>query len=322
MYLSHYHLKTEPFQLTPDPRFLQLAEAHRNALSILFQGVLRRKGFLVLTGPVGTGKTTLLHAVMHILDDPSVSKTPLSTAFVVNPTLTREEFLEFILDEFEVSCSSISKPRRLAALHQMLLATQRRGSTAVLVIDEAHLLSAELLEEIRLLSNTDSYQEKLLQVVLSAQPELHAVLKAKELQALRQRVAGWCELRPLNLPETRAYINERMHVAGLQGPSPFVAAGVDKIFDHSHGVPRLINLICDQCLIVGAMARQPQIDEDIVEEALLAMGWEIESSQRSKRESTLVSGSAPVVPEPAAEFETCVDMLIQSMKRRRVTARV
>jgi general secretion pathway protein A len=321
MYLSHYHLKAEPFQLTPDPRFLQLAEAHRNALSILFQGVLRRKGFLVLTGPVGTGKTTLLHAVMHILDDPSVSKTPLSTAFVVNPTLTREEFLEFILDEFEVPCSSTSKPRRLAALHQMLLATQRRGSTAVLVIDEAHLLSSELLEEIRLLSNTDSYQEKLLQVVLSAQPELHAVLKAQELQALRQRVAGWCELRPLNLPETRAYINERLHVAGLQGPSPFIAAGVDKIFDHSHGVPRLINLICDQCLIVGATTRQPQIDQVTVEEALVAMGWEIESSQRSKREPQLTSVSAPMVPEQAVEYETCVDMLIQSMKRRRTTAR-
>jgi len=159
MYLSHYKLQTEPFQLTPDPRFLQLAEAHRHALSILFQGVLMRKGFMVLTGPVGTGKTTLLHAMMHMLSNPAVSKAPLSTAFVVNPTLTREEFLEFILDEFEVSCASTSKPRRLAALQDMLIDTQRRGSTAVLVIDEAHLLTSELLEEIRLLGNTDSYRE-------------------------------------------------------------------------------------------------------------------------------------------------------------------
>src|SRR5690242_17040629 len=106
MYLSHFQLKAEPFQLTPDPRFLQLAEAHRAALSTLFQGVLMRKGFMVLTGPVGTGKTTLLHAIMHMLNNHSVSKAPLSTAFVVNPTLTREEFLEFILDEFEVPCPS------------------------------------------------------------------------------------------------------------------------------------------------------------------------------------------------------------------------
>ncbi len=321
MYLSYYRLMAEPFQLTPDPRFLQLAEAHRNALSSLFQGVLMRKGFLVLTGPVGTGKTTLLHAVMHILSNQSVSKAPLSTAFMVNPTLTREEFLEFILDEFEVPCSSTSKPRRLAALQQMLVDTQRRGSTAVLVIDEAHLLTAELLEEIRLLGNTDSYREKMLQVILSAQPELHAVLQGRELQALKQRVAGWYELRPLNLHETKAYIEERMHIAGLEGPSPFNAASVDKIFSHSKGVPRLINLICDQCLILGGMARQPLIDAPAVEEALAAMGWEIERAERPKLVPQLASVSASAPPEVGVEFHSCVDLLIQRMKQRRATAR-
>lgn len=321
MYLSYYKLRTEPFQLTPDPRFLQLAEAHRNALSILFQGVLMRKGFLVLTGPVGTGKTTLLHAVMHILSNHSVSKTPLSTAFVVNPTLTREEFLEFILDEFEVPCASTSKPRRLAALQQMLLETQRRGSTAVLVIDEAHLLTAELLEEIRLLGNTDSYREKLLQVILSAQPELHTVLRGQEQVALRQRIAGWCELRPLNLSETRAYITERLHVAGLELTSPFSATAVDTIFGHSHGVPRLINLICDQCLILGATTGRTQIDSHTVEEALTAMGWEIEASDRSSGVPGPVLVSPSAVPENKVEFQSCVDLLIQSMKHRRVTAR-
>jgi general secretion pathway protein A len=321
MYLNYYKLKKEPFQLTPDPRFLQMAEAHRNALSILFQGVLMRKGFMVLTGPVGTGKTTLLHAVMHILSNPSVSKSPLSTAFVVNPTLSREEFLEFILDEFEVPCASTSKPRRLAALQQMLLETQRRGSTAVLVIDEAHLLTSELLEEIRLLGNTDSYREKLLQVILSAQPELNAVLRGQQHVALRQRIAGWCELRPLTLPETKDYITERLHVAGLESPSPFVSSAVERVFDHSHGVPRLINLICDQCLILGAGAGRTQIDSHTVEDALTAMGWEIEVSERPKPRAEAPISSASVSPESGVGFQSCVDLLIQSMKHRRNVAR-
>jgi general secretion pathway protein A len=321
MYLAHYKLKAEPFQLTPDPRFLQLAEAHRNALSILFQGVLMRKGFLVLTGPVGTGKTTLLHAMLHMLSNPAVSKAPLSTAFVVNPTLTREEFLEFILDEFEVSCSSASKPRRLAALQDMLVETQRRGSTAVLVIDEAHLMNAELLEEVRLLGNTDSYREKPLQIILSAQPELQVVLQGRELQALKQRVAGWCALRALTLPETSAYIAERMHVAGLDDSSPFLDSAVERIFARSRGVPRVINLICDQCLIGGAMAGRRQIDPQMVDEAVLAMGWEVEVPPRSAHLSQGQANLPSVVPEPRAEFQSCVDLLIQSMKQRRVAAR-
>jgi type II secretory pathway predicted ATPase ExeA len=280
-----------------------------------------RKGFLVLTGPVGTGKTTLLHAVMHILNNQSVSKEPLSTAFIVNPTLTRDEFLEFILDEFEVPCSSTSKTRRLAALHQMLLATQRRGSTAVLVIDEAHLLTLELLEEIRLLGNADTYREKLLQVVLSAQPELYAVLHRRELQALRQRIAAWCQLRPLNLPETRAYIAERLHVAGLQGPSPFQTSAVEEIFRHSEGVPRLINLICDQCLILGASARQSQVGPQLVEEAVTAAGLEIApiTAGNSLLQSSYASSSA--FSGDGDGFHSSVDTLIQSMKQRRARAR-
>jgi len=333
MYLSHYGLKTEPFQLTPDPQFLQLADAHRSALSILFQGVLMRKGFLVLTGPIGTGKTTILHAVMHILNDQAVSKAKLSTAFVVNPTLTRDEFLEFILDEFEVPCPSTSKPRRLAALNQMLLATQRRGGTAVLVIDEAHLLSMELLEEIRLLGNTDTYREKLLQVVLSAQPELHTVLGRKELQALRQRVAGWCQLRPLSLPETRAYIAERLHVAGLQGSSPFLATTVEKIFNYSQGVPRLINLLCDQCLLLGVGSQRLQIDPHMAEDAAVNLGIDTELPAEPEPIPLVPSVAAPLPGIRTGNanngnghaqidgFQSSVDMLIQAMKQRRAKAR-
>jgi general secretion pathway protein A len=321
VYLSYYKLRTEPFQLTPDPQFLQLADAHRGALTTLFHGVLMRKGFLVLSGPVGTGKTTLLHAVMHILNDQSVSKAKLSTAFVVNPTLTKDEFFEFILDEFEIPCNSTSKPRRLAALNQMLLATQRRGSTAVLVIDEAHLLSNELLEELRLLGNADTYREKLLQVILSAQPELHGVLNRPDMQAFRQRIAAWCQLRPLSLAETVAYIAERLQVAGLQGSSPFPAATVENVFAHSKGVPRLINLLCDQCLIMGATTQAKEITPRMVEEAVAALGLGAELEVPPPMIQKVVPAPGTSVLDRGVGFQSSVDTLIQAMKHRRAAAR-
>ena len=267
MYTAFYQLKEEPFRLTPDPRFLHLADPHRTALKVLLQGVLQRKGFTVVAGPVGTGKTTLLHTALQILTEKSEGRGRLVSAFLVNPTLSPAELLEAVLDEYEISCTSSSKPRRLAALHQMLFQTQQQGGTAVLLIDEAHLMSVELLEEIRLLGNTDTYQEKLLQIVLCGQPELFAVLQRPELQALQQRIAGTCLLRPLNLPETRAYVAERLHAAGLRGSSPFTGTAVEGIHKLSNGVPRLINLLADACLVVGFDLKRKQIDQLIVDQA-------------------------------------------------------
>lgn len=267
MYTAFYQLKEEPFRLTPDPRFLHLADPHRTALKVLLQGVLQRKGFTVVAGPVGTGKTTLLHTALQILTEKSEGRGRLVSAFLVNPTLTPAELLEAVLDEYEISCAATSKPRRLAALHQMLFQTQQQGGTAVLLIDEAHLMSIELLEEIRLLGNTDTYQEKLLQIVLCGQPELFAVLQRPELQALQQRIAGTCLLRPLSLPETRAYIAERLHAAGLRGSSPFTGTAVESIHKMTNGVPRLINLLSDACLMVGFDLKRKQIDQLIVDQA-------------------------------------------------------
>ncbi|HEV2991210.1 MAG TPA: AAA family ATPase, partial [Candidatus Angelobacter sp.] len=153
MYLAFYGLKDEPFRLTPDPRYLHMSEPHKAALTVLLEGILYRKGLVMITGPIGTGKTTLIHTALQMLTDISKQKMPIKSALLFNPVLTRDEFLEMMLDEFEVNCTATSKPRRLAALHDMLLETQRRGGTAVLFIDEAHLLSPELLEEIRLLGN-------------------------------------------------------------------------------------------------------------------------------------------------------------------------
>lgn len=267
MYTAFYQLKEEPFRLTPDPRFLHLADPHRTALKVLLQGVLQRKGFTVVAGPVGTGKTTLLHTALQILTEKSEGRGRLVSAFLVNPTLAPAELLEAVLDEYEITCTATSKPRRLAALHQMLFQTQQQGGTAILLIDEAHLMSVELLEEIRLLGNTDTYQEKLLQIVLCGQPELFAVLQRPELQALQQRIASTCLLRPLSLPETRAYMAERLHAAGLRGSSPFTGTAVEVIHRLTTGVPRLINLLSDACLLVGFELKRKQIDQFLVEQA-------------------------------------------------------
>ncbi len=267
MYTAFYDLKEEPFRLTPDPRFLHLADPHRTALKALLQGVLQRKGFIVVAGPVGTGKTTLLHTALQILTEKSEGRGRLVSAFLVNPTLTPAELLEAVLDEYEIPTTSTSKPKRLAALHQMLFQTQQQGGTAVLLIDEAHLMTVELLEEIRLLGNTDTYHEKLLQIVLCGQPELFAVLQRPELQPLQQRIASTCLLRPLALPETRAYIAERLHAAGLRGAAPFTGKAVEHIHNLSGGVPRLINLVSDASLTAGFEAKKRQIDPALVEQA-------------------------------------------------------
>ena len=346
MYTKFYQLREEPFRLTPDPKFLHLAEPNRAALAMLLDGIMSRKGFLVLYGPIGTGKTTLMHAALHLLEDNLALKDKLSTAFVVNPTLSPSEFLEAVLDEFEVHCPSSSKPRRLAAFHEMLLATQRKGGTTVLIVDEAHLLTPELLEEIRLLSNTDTYQEKPLQVVLSGQPELQAHLHHPRMKALQQRVAANCHLRPLSLPETRVYVSERLHAAGLRGESPFGVTALEKLFEFTSGVPRLINLLCDNALSLGAAQLKQVIDAAIIEEAaakLQLLPEQVEAAKSLSVASRTSSGAANVaslrsmngrvstgqdtqadehVPAlPEEEILTAVDMLINAMKQRRGTAR-
>jgi general secretion pathway protein A len=272
MYLSFYRLREEPFRLTPDPRFFHLAEVHRTVLVELLRGVVCRKGFMVVTGPVGTGKTTLLHTAMGILSAKYAVDNKLLSAFLVNPTLTRDEFLEAILEEMEISCRSASKPQRLLALQGALVATQRRGGTAVLIVDEAHMLTRDLLEEIRLLSNTETQREKLLQVILCGQPEMSDLLADPRASALQQRVAVRCSLRTLTIVETGEYIVERLRAAGLREASPFTKQAVDDIYLLTRGIPRLINLLCDRSLIRGWELQATEIASDIVNDAALSLG--------------------------------------------------
>jgi len=319
MYTAFYNLREEPFRLTSDPRFFHLAKPHAAALAALIEAVMRRKGFVLMTGPIGTGKTTVVHTALQILSERATESNPISSAFILNPTLSREEFLEMILTEFEIPCTGTSKPARLSALHRMLLDTQRRGGTSLLLVDEAHLLSPELLEEIRLLSNADTYQEKLLQIVLCGQPELLDILRRPEMRALRQRVASSCLLRPLNLAEARAYVTERLHSAGFRGPTPlFPIEVLEEIVHLTEGVPRLINLLCDACLANGYKARRPVIDLATVGESACELGLREEKVEQAAvgngvRSGGLVSGAE--FAEDAA-IGSALDRLVHAMKQR------
>jgi general secretion pathway protein A len=320
MYTTFYNLREEPFRLTSDPRFFHLAEPHAAALATLVEAVMRRKGFVLMTGPIGTGKTTVVHTALQILTERAATNHPISSAFILNPTLSREEFLEMLLSEFEITCTSTSKPARLAALQRMLLETQRKGGTSLLLVDEAHLLTSELLEEIRLLSNADTYQEKLLQIVLCGQPELLGLLRKPELRALRQRVASSCVLRPLSLPEVRSYIAERLHSAGFRGTaSPFPAPVLEEIVRLTEGVPRLLNLLCDACLTIGYKAHRPVIDLAIVAEAATELGLnEIFVEPEIELKSALAgNGTGGKEVAGDAVIGSALDLLIQAMKKRR-----
>jgi len=272
MYSSFYGLKQEPFRLTPDPRFLHLAEPHRNTLRTLVEGVAGRKGLQVAIGPIGTGKTTLLYSLQHILLHEATRERPLRSAFVVNPTLTSDELFEALFDELEIHASAPTKPARLRALHELLLSCYKSNGAVVVIIDEAHLMPPSLIEEVRLLMNLDNYPVNVLQIILCGQPELLPVLAKPELAALRQRVSAVSKLRELTLPETRAYIAERLHTAGLRGENPFTTPALEEIYRLTGGVPRLINSVCDHTLAIGCRRQAKKVGADFVVEAAEEVG--------------------------------------------------
>ena len=284
MYLSYYRLKEEPFRLTPDPKFLQLPESHRDALTKLAHGVIGRRGLMLLSGPIGTGKTTILNSLLSVLARRYPAKL-LPTALIVNPRLTRDELLEALLFEYEVPGGATSRPSRLAALQGLLFTTFKNGGTCLLIVDEAHLLSKDVLEEVRLFMNTESYREKLLQVILCGQPELIQLLDEPDVRALRQRIAERAALRALSQSEMRMYICERLRIAGFDQAVPFTSSSFDKIYECTGGVPRLINIVCDTCLAIGGESQRAEIGDDIVEEAAarheLSVGTEVSENGAS-----------------------------------------
>lgn len=249
VYAKFFGLKEVPFGVNPDPKFLYMMPHVREALACLQYGIRARKGFVVLTGEVGTGKTTLLKTALSSFDGPEIS-----TAFIFNPRLDTLDFLEFVLTDFGIPVPVRTKSQMLISLNHWLLGRYRAGQTAVIVIDEAQNLTSELLEEIRLLTNLETATEKLVQIVLSGQPELEEKLREVGVRQLRQRINLWSRTRPLTSAETFSYMQERLRVAGAVGPL-FHPEAVQAIFKFSRGIPRLINLLAEHSMM-GAYAEQ------------------------------------------------------------------
>jgi type II secretory pathway predicted ATPase ExeA len=259
MYKSFFNLKTNPFASSPDPRFLYMMPHTREALATLEYGISARKGFIVLTGEVGTGKTTLLRRALASLDQARVF-----SSFVFNPRLDTLDFLEFILSDFGITPQNRTKSGMLIQLNRWLVERFRRDETCVIIVDEAQNLEWELLEEIRLLTNLETSSEKLVQIVLSGQPELEEKLRAPEVRQLRQRIALWARTHAITAEQTSNYIGQRLLVAGTT-ELIFSDEAIQAIHRASRGIPRIINLICEHALILAYVEQLHQVPEALIQ---------------------------------------------------------
>jgi general secretion pathway protein A len=261
MYKGFFGLKENPFNVNPDPRYLYFTKEIEEAFSGLKYGVQNRKGFITLTGEVGTGKTTLVNRLLDWLHEERVR-----TAFLFNSRMNSSQLFDFILAEFGIPCESRSKSQLLMKLNGWLLDRFRAGETTVLIIDEAQNLTYPVLEEIRLLTNLETSTEKLLQIVLSGQPELEEKLKLPQLRQLRQRIMLRCKTSALSKEQISEYIVERLRIAGANGDPIFSREAVDMVHKYSVGIPRVINLLCEHSLINAYVEQQRPISAKIVEE--------------------------------------------------------
>jgi general secretion pathway protein A len=260
MYKQFFGLRANPFNVNPDPRYLFLTRHTEEALACLTYGIQSRKGFVLLTGEVGTGKTTLINKLLEWLRLQQVA-----TAFIFNSRMNTPQFLDYMMADFGISCDSKAKSQILLRLYNWLLDRYRAGETAVLIVDEAQNLSEEVLEEIRMMTNLETFTEKLLQIVLVGQPELEQKLKQPQLRQLRQRLTLRAKTHPLSLEETRAYVVQRLRIAGSNGQQVFDPEAVAAIHRYSDGIPRVVNLICEHCLVSCFVDQQKVVAASVVE---------------------------------------------------------
>ncbi len=245
MYLEHYNLVEFPFNITPDPRFLYYAPHHREAFDHLMYGITQRKGFIELTGEVGSGKTTLCRALLSSLGD------DVETALILNPSLTETQLLRAMLNDFGLEPRGRDRLSYIECLNEFLLDHYHEGINVALLIDEAQDLTPQVMEQVRLLSNLETDQHKLIQIVLCGQPELKKRLNRPDLRQLRQRITVRYYLPPLTIEETGNYIRHRLWVAGPEATAAFSAGAVKAVHRYAQGCPRLINAVCDNALLAG-----------------------------------------------------------------------
>jgi general secretion pathway protein A len=291
MYKSFFGLKENPFNVNPDPRYLFFTKQIEETLTGLMYGIQTRKGFITLTGEVGTGKTTLINRLLEWLHQRKAR-----AAFLFNSRMNTNQLFDFILAEFDIACDSKSKSQQLMRLNHWLLDRYRMGETVVLIVDEAQNLTFPVLEEIRLLTNLETSTEKLLQIVLSGQPELEEKLRLPELRQLRQRIMIRCKTAQLTKEETREYVGERLKTAGATAGSIFSPQALDAIHLYSMGVPRVINLLCEHALVNAYAENQrpilPTVIEEIAREFQLDEVEPIAPEVRSKLETDIYQSEA------------------------------
>jgi general secretion pathway protein A len=289
MYKRFYNLQRNPFEITPDPSFLFATKRHNEALAALYYGVKRRKGFVVMTGEVGTGKTLLVRCLLQVLHRANVAY-----AYVFNPRLSPMEFLQYVAGDFRLPTAGKSKSDLLLDLSSFVIARHQKNLTTVLVVDEAHHLSAEVLEEVRLLTNLETPEEKLLQILLIGQQELDEKLDSNDLRQLKQRIALRSHLGALSLEETQGYIFCRLQLAGCTNPADlFPMETILEVHRQSQGFPRLINTLCENALIHGYANQARSISPEIIAE--IAADFRL-----NVRHSSLAN---PTIASPATQDE-------------------
>ena len=296
MYEQYYGFVQPPFTLTPDPRFLYRSESHEEAITLLQQAIRRKEGFIVLTGDIGTGKTTSCRALLEQLD------ASVFTSLILNPFLSVEELLRAVLLDFGVvsregvrsgRIATASKHELISTLHEFLLSLMPIHGSGVLIIDEAQHLSPQVLEQIRIISNLETNEQKLLQIVLVGQLNLLDVLAAAEMRQLDQRISIRATLKPLSREEVEAYIAHRLWVARGSTAVTFEPAALDRVHAYTGGVPRIINLLCDRSLMQSAQMRVNRLTPAIIAEGAASLGLRLpEQGRQKKKNATAAATSA------------------------------
>lgn len=266
MYCEFFGFSEKPFTITPNPHFIFLSSIHREAFGRLLYGVDSHAGFIALTGEVGTGKTTMLRTLLTQLDADKYR-----SALIFNPCMSGEQLLENICKEFGIQAAGKDRFSGLDALNRFLLEQHQSGRTVVLVIDEAQNLAPEVLEQVRMISNLETERDKLIQIILAGQPELDVVLARHDLRQLNQRITVRCSLTPMKLKDTQDYINHRLKVSGSRIPGIFTPKAVKQIYRFSHGIPRLINVACEQALVMAWTRDSLTITPEIFTQVLLEL---------------------------------------------------